>query len=236
MKALVTYLILLTSVAWGADLAELRGRICDPAGAALPHATIKLIREGAGFSAFRVSSDDAGRFHIENMPVGQYFVRAGAIGFLERALPGFELRADEFRDAGEIRLKLAGCDAPGMICDSFGAARAPDDTVARMFATVEPGFGLNLETVRVIHAGGSSKDADVVVSRESGSRVIAPVNGALLSACASPPAKLALRLDGWGRENRVCVQTARRYQSVVFLTDEVLPDSMSLRLWVVTRK
>jgi hypothetical protein len=62
--------------------ASVTGRVVDPSGAVIPHATVVAL-EVATNQARNTQSDDLGRFRFPYLPVGQYLIRIQADGFAE---------------------------------------------------------------------------------------------------------------------------------------------------------
>jgi hypothetical protein len=81
MRVLCTVLVLFCAVAVHAQTtATLQGRVFDPTGAVLPDASITLRSDSIGIDR-SVATDDAGQYHIAQIPPGSYTVAATAPGF-----------------------------------------------------------------------------------------------------------------------------------------------------------
>ena len=81
MRVLCTVLVLFCAVAVHAQTtATLQGRVFDPTGAVLPDASITLRSDSIGIDR-SVATDDAGQYHIAQIPPGSYNVAATAPGF-----------------------------------------------------------------------------------------------------------------------------------------------------------
>lgn len=82
VSALIFFLAL-TSICGAQEFlssASITGRVLDPNGAAVAHAHLTALRQAANQS-YTTESDSQGRFRFSFLPVGQYEVSAGAIGF-----------------------------------------------------------------------------------------------------------------------------------------------------------
>jgi len=211
-------LIALMTCAYGA---EVRGRAVDGRGGTLPEVSVRLIPSGEGFAKYRAVTDRQGHFDIKDVPAGIYTLRLGQNAFQERVLPALELRPGEVRDAGTIQLELAGCDAPGVICDAFVESKEVHPVVKQGYFILSPGASTSLDT----------SGTDVTVSLEQGSWRIRAVNGARLLRTEE-----TLPLDGLGPGASFMVQTTRHRTARVIVVDEVRQDSTSIRLWFVTRQ
>lgn len=70
--------------------ASLTGRVTDPSGAVVPGAAVTATNLGTGLSRATVT-DQAGRYELIALPIGQYEVRAKKDGFAERVRTGIVL-------------------------------------------------------------------------------------------------------------------------------------------------
>ncbi len=71
---------------------SIRGRITDPAGAAVPAATVTVLNGATGYTR-DVQSNDEGYFVIPNLPLGTYTVNIKKEGFQAQSHPGVVLNA-----------------------------------------------------------------------------------------------------------------------------------------------
>lgn len=62
--------------------ASVTGRVLDPSGAAVPHASISALQMATN-QTYTAQTDDQGRFRLPYLPVGQYRISALANGFQE---------------------------------------------------------------------------------------------------------------------------------------------------------
>ena len=62
--------------------ASVTGRVLDPSGAAVPHASISALQMATN-QTYTARTDDQGRFRLPYLPVGQYRISALANGFQE---------------------------------------------------------------------------------------------------------------------------------------------------------
>ena len=70
--------------------ASLSGRVTDPTGAVVSGATVTAENVDTGLSRTAIT-DQAGRYELVALPVGQYQVRAAKMGFAERVRTGISL-------------------------------------------------------------------------------------------------------------------------------------------------
>ena len=111
-----------------AQTAELRGQTVDPSMAALPSALVRLRATGEKSATFGSETDISGAFVIRDVPPGEYRLRIWVQAFRPRTL-AVKLYPGEVKDLGGIRLELAGCDAPGVICDYIGDPQEGDPSL-----------------------------------------------------------------------------------------------------------
>jgi hypothetical protein len=145
-------------------------------------------------------------------------------------------------------LDLAGCDAPGVICDWLGEAAPPDPVVSRSNLQIQTGCMAALATGSAFCAGdrigGTEADADIRLTQDASGVFLTAMNGALLSEPDLPrgdcrdayPAKKQIRIDGLGLGDDICLYTHDRHWSHVFFTYAVNRDSHQIAIWQITRK
>jgi Carboxypeptidase regulatory-like domain len=87
MARLSVLFVIVLTLALGLSFAQtqaingsIRGRVTDPAGAAVPGAGVNVVNNATGFARDTQSSDD-GYFVIPNLPIGTYTVRVQKEGF-----------------------------------------------------------------------------------------------------------------------------------------------------------
>lgn len=196
-----------------------------------------------------VQADEQGVFSTGMLPPGTYTVAAWFQGFRALKLTGIVLRADETIDLGKIRLEMAGCDAPGVICDNFGLG-APGKGLATGYLDLKLNCGVDLDNGAVYcpdRSGVSQREgasADLIMARKDGGVYLAPVNGATTNPPNLPSANCheanrgnaSVRLDGLGPGDDICLYTRTGRLSHVFLVSEVYRGSTQVTIWYVTRR
>ncbi|HEV1286225.1 MAG TPA: carboxypeptidase regulatory-like domain-containing protein [Bryobacteraceae bacterium] len=87
MSRVFALFVIVLTLALGLSFAQtqaingsIRGRVTDPAGAAVPGAAVNVINNATGFTRDTQSNDD-GYFVIPNLPIGTYTVRVQKEGF-----------------------------------------------------------------------------------------------------------------------------------------------------------
>jgi hypothetical protein len=92
LVTLVMTSVFLASAQTQAINGSIRGRLTDPAGAAVPGATVNVTNNGTGYSRDVVSNDD-GYFVFPNLPLGTYTLTIKKEGFEAQRRPGIVLDA-----------------------------------------------------------------------------------------------------------------------------------------------
>jgi hypothetical protein len=92
LLALVTILLQLASAQTQAINGSIRGRITDPAGAAVPGANISAVNGATGFTR-AIDSNDEGYYVLANLPIGVYVVTIKKEGFDSQRRPDIRLDA-----------------------------------------------------------------------------------------------------------------------------------------------
>lgn len=215
---------------------EIRGIVMDTANAPIEKAPVRARQEAPGSPVLQASSDADGSFTIPAVAPGTYLLHAWQAGFLPGILK-ITVRSGETTDVGKIALALAGCDAPGVMCDSL---RAPSENVSESRVVVRTYVNIDRRCGVSLNRGESSCSHPDLALRdeENGTVQLVPGNGAEVSpSCARLRFGTApLRIDGLGPGDDFCVRTRKGLSSHVFLVDEVPPGAAVLRLWCVTRK
>jgi hypothetical protein len=199
--------------------------------------------------AARATADSAGKFQIKIVDGGGLILKVWFDGFRSRRVPLAVPAEKEIVDAGTIRLELAGCDAPGVICDWFGEAPPPDPVVSRGYLQLNINCVLALAVGKVLCPGdGNGRNweatADLRITADNEGIFLTAVNGATLSPPDLPrgdcrdahPSETKIRIDGLGPGDDICLHTHDRHWSHVFLTDNVSRGSEQIALWQITRK
>jgi len=226
---------------------QVRGAVVDATGAAIGGASVRLLRSDSEEMA-HTTADASGKFQLESVGSDSYVLKAWQRGFRSRRVPVVVRSETEAIDLGDIRLDVAGCDAPGVICDWFGEAPPPDPVVSRNDLRVQMDCMLAF-TMGKAFCPGETKgprqtDADVRLSQDQDGVYLTAMNGASLAAPNLPrgdcrdayPKESKIRIDGLGLGDDICLYTHDRHWSHVFLTDEVSRGSRQIAVWQITRK
>jgi len=224
---------------------EFGGKITRPTGAAIGGATVRLLKSVSEDVA-QVMAIDSGQFQLGTIP-GSYVLAAWQRGFRSRRVT-IVLRQDEVLDLGTIRLDVAGCDAPGVICDWFGEVPPPDPVVSRSNLQMRTGCMARLAASKVFcpgdRTGGSESEADIRLTHDDSGVYLTAMNGALLSQPDLPrgdcrdayPKEKRIRIDGLGPGDDICLHTHDRHWTHAFFTDVISPASDQIVFWQITRK
>jgi Carboxypeptidase regulatory-like domain len=227
---------------------QIRGAIVDPNGASVAGASVRLLGLRTGAAA-DVTADESGKFQIGIGIPDNYVLKAWRQGFRNRRVPVVVSTEAVTIDLGNIRLDVAGCDAPGIFCDWFGEAPPLNLVISEGYLRAQTGCLLALTRNKVFcpsdpKGGHGEADADIRITRDENGVYLTAMNGAALSApdlvagdCRDAhPKERKIRIDGFGSGDDICIYTHDRRRSHVFLTDEVSRDSDRIAVWQITRK
>ncbi len=227
---------------------QIKGAIVDPSGALIGSASVRFLDSAAG-TVGRTRADESGNFQIGIAAPGKYVLIAWQRGFRSRRVPVVMGTETAMIDLGRIELDLAGCDAPGVICDSVGEPAPPDREASRGYLNAQAGCLLVFTRNKVSCPGdasleGSEKDADIRITEDEAGVYLTAMNGAVLSAPDLPrgdcldahPKEARIRIDGLGPGDDICLYTHDRHWSHVFPAVEVSGGPGRITLWQITRK
>jgi hypothetical protein len=223
---------------------QVRGVVIDASGGGLRGALVRLVQDSSVLGA-QARADQDGVFNAVDLKPGTYTLIAWLQGFRARRA-GVVIRDGEITDIGRLRLELAGCDAPGVMCDNFGLG-ARDRIKASGYLNVKLDCAADLDAGKTWCADGTrdagGRTTDVGITKNETGVYLSPLNGATVST-PNPPrvdcgdANLGnadVRIDGLGPGDDLCVRTHDGRLSHVFLVDDVERTSLQISLYHVTR-
>jgi hypothetical protein len=160
---------------------------------------------------------------------------------------GIVVREDETAVLPDIYLDFAGCDAPGVNCDYFSNFPPQPLSTGYLNAKVDREIDLHKSQVNcpaVTSLPHRTRTMDFKIVSEDARIFLKPLNGAAMSAPNSSNTdcsdakfnEIRIRVDGLGPGWDICVRTHERYQSHLFLVNDVEPTASEITLWQVTRK
>jgi len=186
----------------------------------------------------RVTTQQNGTFQSDTLQPGWYTLIAWVPGFRARRL-GVAVRDGETADVGQFQLDLAGCDAPGVMCDDFGLG-PPDPILKSGYVELKLGCGADLRNSRSYcpDSRGIRKIAgvDLRLTKAASGFYLNASNGASLSLDCNGAGQSTIRIDGFGPGDQICVRTHGGFPSHVFFVNDVESNSQSVTFWHVTRK
>lgn len=215
---------------------QIKGIVVDQTGAAIP-ALIRVIETDSEAVVERMRADESGKFKTGFLIPGSYTVTAGAPGFRRRDITTIVVRNDQTIDLGNIKLDLAGCDAPRVSCDEFLSS---DFVRKRAEARVTSGE-LRL---KLGHVEPASESNHLLFTKDGAHVYLIAAKGAAMSIPNSSTAdcgdakfsEARIRVDGLGPGVDLCVRRKDGVVSHVFFTEDVERDSEEINLWYVTRR
>lgn len=213
----------------------IQGRVIDASGGGL-RGFVRVLGGGSTKTLYRQSMESDGTFRLSNIPAGTYSVKAQAAGFVEAGPNDVIVEDGGVTIIKDILLPFAGCDAPGVICDSVGPPVRDIIRTGDLFLRRE--CSADLDSGKTQCSSKPWRDADVRFTAIDNGLYLAPINGAKVSHCdetlLTPD---PIRVDGLGPGNNWCFQTNGRHRSHVFIqVHEIQPDAEEIILWQVLRK
>jgi hypothetical protein len=199
------------------DPGRIHGEAVDVMGAAI-EAGVRVIAPN-GRTVYRATAAVNGTFELSGISPGAYRIALSRHGFREK-FADFTIAPGADLDLGRITLDVAGCDWPGVICDTFTSE------------PVGPSFRRRDVTVSL-----NAADAELHLVRQSdghlyltpGPRVRLSEPNSAAAYCRSTAYRPSpVRIDGLGPGSDICM-VARNGRTVhLFFTAEVDPDASTV--------
>ena len=115
------FLLLAASCAAGAEQGgSVVARVADSEGGAIERVGVVLTEQAPSGTEYKTTTIRTGEFELQDIAPGTYTLTIEAPGFIDKTVPNIGVTLGESRDLETIALKLAGCFAPGVMCDNFG--------------------------------------------------------------------------------------------------------------------
>ena len=112
---------------------------------ALSNASIRAIPRTTGRTIYRCQSESDGAFHLDGIEPGTYTLAVSLQGFREKLIDNLLVTTGREVDLGRVRLDIASCDAPGVICDSFLNEPVADTTFSRGEIKIPLGCAVDID-------------------------------------------------------------------------------------------
>ena len=207
--------------------ASLRGVAVDVTGASIPRTTVRVLDAESHAVVASGTSDERGAFLIEGVEPGTYAVTAKASGFRLRII---ESVAIHDADLGKVQLEVAGCDAPGVICDTFGMGAVFPGLIRHEALSVP--FDCGGDLARAKASCPPDKRADLTVQQDGANMFVLPLNGATLDLRCNGQSSPRVRVDGLAGMD-FCVHRADGLESHVYVS---WMNSTEVLLWLTTTR
>lgn len=218
----------------------IRGRVVDPAGAAIAGASVRVLDETSRDTINTAVSGSDGNFSIDGLAAGSYVVVVSARGFQEK-----QVRVDQPQDGTSVlpavRLAVLDCDAPQVNCDVFttGDYTDPHPVIFRRDLTVNANHAVDLQDGQLVPR--ASAEADIRVDSAGGALFLVPLHKAAFTAsgaegsCGKTRNQDPMRIDGLGPEVEIVVLTRHKQCSRLFVTGMIPAGAEQATFHIVTR-
>ncbi len=216
---------------------QIRGVVIDASGGPLHGGVMKVPASGSYTVLGRASADKKGAFLFPALPDGTYTVRLSRSGFQPRVIERVTVREGGTADLGPVQLAFAGCDAPGVTCDTFDGTPVHNRRTGHLELGLSCAADLDKGATRC--GLDAHRDADFRLETDQTGAYLSPAPGAAIAApdsagtdCSDARFGAAkVRIDSFGVGDQICVRTNRGRTARVFLENEVVPDSSTIRFW-----
>ena len=222
------------------ESATIRGMLVDVSGGALSGASVRVLESESHIVVAHVISNQAGTFEVGPLKPGTYDMTAWLPAFRLRLLSKLVVKDDAANDLGKLRLDVAGCDAPGVMCDTFTTEPPIPNILRAGILVVALNCGADLIRGKA-SCTVTSRDDFTVIKDGVGIYLKSTKRAAFRipsnSGCTESSATGShVRLDGLGPGMDLCI--ARRDGSVshVFVVNEVETNSTEVKLQYTTTK
>jgi hypothetical protein len=238
----------LTQVTEGsASGGQIRGRVVDPGGNGID-AFVNIVQSKTATIILRTRADQKGAFQTDLLDAGTYVITLWLQGFRRSNLIEVFVRDGQTTDLGVVRLPIAGCDAPGVMCDyvTDSTPRSEKVIIGSGYLRLAPLCGVDFDNKGTVHcpATSASRRVDIELDRDRGDLYLVAVNGAALSILEDSNADCStarygetrMRVNGFGPGVDLCVRSKRGALTHLFFTGDVNPESSHIDVWQITRK
>jgi outer membrane receptor protein involved in Fe transport len=137
LSFLVCALLMLTALPLHAQLstATMFGTVTDPSGAAVPNATVSITQTDTGFVR-TVTTNDAGAYRADFLPIGPYKITVEAPGFKKLERQGMTLTVTEQAQL-DLSLAVGGTDQTIEVRAEVPLLNTGNSTLGRTISNVE---------------------------------------------------------------------------------------------------
>ncbi|MEO8026108.1 MAG: carboxypeptidase regulatory-like domain-containing protein [Bryobacteraceae bacterium] len=189
--AIAVFALLMPGILPAAPVGAIKGYVRDSSGGTVPNAQVTLLAVGTN-AAFKVATDENGRFQFLQLSPGTFQITAEASGFRKAVVQGIMLLVDQILEQ-EIRLDV------GQISDTVEVTTAGA-------ALIEPeriSTGMNIAPSLVKELPISNRNFDSLSLLTPGATPAAVGSqGGNISAAGTRPGSLNSVLDGINNVNR----------------------------------
>jgi len=218
----------------------IRGRIEDPAGAAIAGASVRVLDEDSRQTVDREVSDAEGKFSISGLAAGDYLLAVSATGFRESLIP-VERSRNGVSVLPALRLSALDCDAPHVNCDTFTTGVDTDShpVMVTRDMTVNVNKAVDLQAGELVPRDSAA--ADIRLDSAAGGLYMVPLNGTAFTtsgaegSCGKTRDQGSLRIDGLGPASEIVVVTRHKQCSRLFVTSEIPSGAGQASFHLVTR-
>jgi hypothetical protein len=243
----LAFLVLLAGsiIAQTPERTAIKGFVADPQGASMERAEVRVLDSVTHAIVARGATDRLGTFEVE-IPPGEYIVTVRNAGFRLRIQPNVVVRHNETASLSELRLDLALCDAPGVICDTFSAEPSIAGPIKQ--ASVDLKLNCGLATLTAAVSCPPNTDADFTLESDGRSLYVKPLRGTTIWYPGFPfdgcnnrgRSDTQIRIDGLGGGIGYgldfCVLRHDHLVSHVYLNRDVASDSREAHFFFTTTR
>lgn len=138
MRSFFTLLLLISTSLTFAQTASISGKLLDTEGSALPYANVALYNATDSAMVEVEASDEAGKFLLQSLTAGSYFVKASFVGVGEVTSDVVALADGETKDLGTLSMSADAIqlEAASVVTERPLVEVQPDRTVFNVEGTI----------------------------------------------------------------------------------------------------
>jgi len=174
-KLVISPFALLAMILVGQEPTGIKGLVADTLAASIGGVEVRVLEPDSRQIVARAQTNKLGAFQVEVPRPGAYLVTVRVRAFRLGIWPNVVVHDHEMTNLGPIKLEIPGCDAPGVICDTFSAQPVFPGLVNQ--AAIEVGLNCGADLRRAAVSCTQSVASDFALDAGPNGVFVKPLNG-----------------------------------------------------------